>query len=156
MSAVAELASLAKQRSPLGVSYAGEVSPREAYEILLFDKNAVLVDVRTDAEWAFSGVADLTAAAKKPLLLSWRLYPDFSSNPQFLSALKAQLPHPEAPVFFLCKTGGRSSDAANAMAKEGYTFCFNVSGGFEGDANEDGQRGKLNGWKAEALPWRQA
>lgn len=156
MSAVAELASLARSRAPEGASYAGEVSPREAYETLLFDPASVLVDVRTDAEWMFSGTADLAAADKRPLLLSWRLYPDFGPNMTFVSQLSAQLPNKESPVFFLCKTGGRSFEAANAMARQGYAYCFNVTGGFEGDANEHGQRGKVNGWKAEGLPWRQA
>jgi rhodanese-related sulfurtransferase len=156
MSAAQELASLAKQRAPEGAPYAGEVSPREAYESLLFDPKAVLVDVRTDAEWKFSGTPDLASANKRPLLLSWRFYPDFAPNVNFVSQLAAQLPEKDAPIFFLCKTGGRSFEAANALALQGYSYCFNVTGGFEGDANEHGQRGKVNGWKAEELPWRQA
>ena len=31
----------------------------------------------------------------------------------------------------------------------------NISYGFEGDLNLEGQRGKINGWKAEGLPWSQ-
>lgn len=156
MSAVAELATLAKQRAPEGSSYAGEVLPREAYESLLFDPLAQLVDVRTEAEWKFSGTADLAAAHKDPLLCSWRFYPDFTFNTGFIPALSAQCPDRHAPLFFLCKTGGRSFEAANAMAQQGYAFCFNITGGFEGEANAQGQRGKISGWKAEALPWRQA
>lgn len=155
MSAVAELATLAKKRAS-DMAYAGEVSPREAYEALLFDPRALLIDVRTDAEWKFSGTPDLAAANKRPLLLSWRFYPDFAPNLNFVSSLIAQITDKDTPVFFLCKTGGRSLEAANALAQQGYSYCFNVTGGFEGDANERGQRGKVNGWKAEELPWHQA
>ena len=38
----------------------------------------------------------------------------------------------------------------------GYKNCFNITNGFEGDANENNQRGKINGWKALNLPWLQA
>lgn len=156
MSVIQNLASLANQRAPLNTSYAGEVMPREAYEALLFDPTALLVDVRTDAEWKFSGTPDLSATNKRPILLSWRYYPDFAANIHFISELSARVPDKETAIFFLCKTGGRSFEAANALASEGYTQCFNVTGGFEGESNAQGQRGRLNGWKAEELPWQQA
>jgi len=136
--------------------YAGDVLPGEAWKTLSQDTDAMLVDVRTNAEWAFSGVPHLQAVAKEPVLVSWRLYPDFVANPQFASQVASRIPQKDAPIFFLCKTGGRSREAAEAMTAQGYTQCYNIRFGFEGDANEQGQRGRVNGWKAEQLPWVQA
>ena len=42
------------------MSYAGDVPPREAYAALAADDDAVLVDVRTSAEWNYVGLPDLS------------------------------------------------------------------------------------------------
>ena len=39
--------------------YAGDISPRQAWEMLQSDPKAVLVDVRTPPEWAYVGQPDL-------------------------------------------------------------------------------------------------
>ena len=59
------------------------------------------------------------------------------------------------PMFFLCRSGGRSLDAAIAVAAEGYNYCFNITGGFEGDIDEKSQRATIHGWKYANLPWVQ-
>ena len=41
------------------MSYAGDVSPTEAWAALQQDPRAVLVDVRTHAEWSYVGLPDL-------------------------------------------------------------------------------------------------
>ena len=137
-----------------GGAYAGDVSPQAAWDALYSNPKAQLVDVRTDAEWKFVGMPSLDAANKKPLLLSWRLYPDFSANMQFIAQLKAQISS-DSPIYFLCKTGGRSREAAIAATQSGFAECYNIASGFEGDANQHQQRGFLNGWKAANLPWLQ-
>ena len=43
------------------MSYAGDVTPEQAWETLSADPDAVLVDCRTQAEWAFVGVPELGA-----------------------------------------------------------------------------------------------
>ena len=40
--------------------YAGDIMPAEAWKILADDPKAVLVDVRTTAEWAYVGQADIS------------------------------------------------------------------------------------------------
>ena len=137
-------------------AYAGDVSPVEAWQRLADNARAMLVDVRTPPEWMFSGAPDLHAVGKAPVLLSWRLYPDFTQNLQFTGQLSARIPEKDTPLYFLCKTVGRSREAALAMAALGYTRCYNIQNGFEGDANPQGQRGKTNGWKAEGLAWVQS
>jgi rhodanese-related sulfurtransferase len=58
-------------------------------------------------------------------------------------------------VFLLCRSGARSRAAAIALTEAGFRQAFNISDGFEGDADQDGHRCNRNGWKAENLPWRQ-
>jgi len=138
------------------LQFAGDVSPQEAWEALQADKHAQLVDVRTHAEWVFSGLPTLTALNKETTTISWKLYPTFDLNPQFASQLEKAVPDKSAPLYFLCKTGGRSTDAAIAATALGYTACYNIVGGFEGDMNNLHQRGTTSGWKAATLPWHQA
>ena len=75
-------------------------------------------------------------------------------NPDFLAQLQARAPA-DAPVLFLCRSGARSHDAAIAATAAGYTQCYNVLEGFEGDRDAHGHRGALNGWQAAGLPWQQ-
>lgn len=137
-------------------AYAGDVSPKWAWEMLQSDSKTILVDVRTQPEWIFSGTANLASIGKDCHKISWKLYPTMEVNPQFVAMVKKIAPETDAPVLFLCKTGGRSLDAAIAMTQCNYTKCFNVEHGFEGDRNDHGQRGTVNGWKASGLPWEQA
>lgn len=136
--------------------YAGEIEPAEAWELLNKNPHAVLIDVRTQPEWMFSGVANLAELGKKLELVSWKTYPHYQYNERFVEQVEAIAPALDTPLIFICKTGGRSLDAACAMTAHGYTACYNLTGGFEGDFNEQRQRGEVNGWKAAGLPWEQA
>jgi rhodanese-related sulfurtransferase len=136
--------------------FAGDISPQEAWDALQAQPTAQLIDVRTQPEWMFAGLPDLRSIGKEVATVSWKFYPSFTLNPDFVSQLEAAVPDKSAPVYFLCKTGGRSLDAAIAATAAGYTQAYNVAGGFEGDMNNLHQRGKVNGWKAVNLPWFQA
>jgi len=65
---------------------------------------------------------------------------------------------PEDTILVMCRSGGRSAMAVNALAKAGFTQVHNIIDGFEGDKVEDpesvfhGQRVR-NGWKNSGLPW---
>ena len=141
------------------LEYAGDVTPLEAFEDLKNNPNSFLIDVRTQAEWAFVGVSDLSEIGKETILLQWKIYPQMQINPDFVRLFNKAAEQlgvkEDSNLFFICKTGGRSLDAAEKMTKNGYKNCFNVANGFEGDRTENGQRGKVNGWKADALPWSQ-
>lgn len=136
--------------------YAGDVTPADAWGALQQKELAQLIDVRTQAEWAFAGVPSLDAINKTVKTISWKFYPQFNVNPDFIRQLEAAVTDKSAPLYFLCKTGGRSTDAAIAATAAGYTHCYNIEGGFEGDINTNHQRGQVNGWKASKLPWQQA
>lgn len=145
-----------RSAAPAAGAYAGDVSPEQAYQQLSANPAAVLVDVRTEAEWQFSGLPSLKSIQKSPITLSLKLYPDFCDNPAFLGDLMRAVPDRSAPVYFLCKTGGRSAAAASMAAGLGYSQAYNIAGGFEGDLNQHRQRGQSTGWKASKLPWEQA
>ena len=137
-------------------AYAGDMSPAEAWKLLRQDRRAVLVDVRTDPEWRYVGLPDLSEAEKEPALISWQVFPAMSVNEDFVASLAAAAPDREAPVLFLCRSGVRSRAAAIAATAAGYATAYNVAQGFEGDLDADGHRGRAGGWKAAGLPWRQS
>lgn len=126
---------------------------------LAADSTAILIDVRTRAEWAFVGIADLTSLGRKPALVEWQSFPDSRANPAFVSTLSAELARlgaaKDTELFFICRSGGRSHMAAQIMADAGYTRCRNVAEGFEGPLDARGHRGTVSGWKVDGLPWTQ-
>jgi rhodanese-related sulfurtransferase len=135
--------------------YAGDVDPKEAWEALRNNEKAVLVDVRTQPEWVFVGVPDLRAAGKQPLLVQWQVFPSMQKNPNFIGDLRKAGVTEDAPVYFICRSGGRSRAAAIAATEAGFAACYNVAGGFEGNLDSERHRGHKEGWKADGLPWLQ-
>jgi rhodanese-related sulfurtransferase len=140
--------------------YAGDVSVSDAYAMLEQDKSAVLVDVRTKAEWSYVGVPDLSDLDKEAVLVEWQEFPtmqvasDFA--PRVTEILRAQGATSSTPVLFLCRSGVRSRAAAIAMTKAGQERCFNIAEGFEGPLDDKRRRGAIGGWKAHGLPWAQS
>lgn len=137
------------------MSYAGDITPSEAWKMLSQDKAVRLVDVRTRPEWSFVGVPDLSGLGKQTLFLSWQDYPAMQINPAFVAELARTIPDRAAPLLFLCRSGARSKAAAMALTAAGYARCYNVSEGFEGNLDGERHRGRIGGWKAAGLPWVQ-
>ena len=134
--------------------YAGDRTPLETWEILKMEPRSVLVDCRTEAEWAFVGFPVLDSIEKQPLFIEWLAYPSMAANPVFVDAVSAEVPDKDAPILFLCRSGQRSQAAAAAMTQAGYTACYNILEGFEGDKDESSCRGNIGGWKMRGLPWK--
>jgi rhodanese-related sulfurtransferase len=132
-----------------------EISPADAWAAIQSDSDAVLVDVRTDAEWNFVGVPDLSPAGKRVVLIPWQVYPSMGVNGQFAEMLHKAGVEGTNKVFFICRSGARSHAAAQAAQAAGFAQVFNVTDGFEGPVDGDGHRGSLAGWKASGLPWMQ-
>jgi rhodanese-related sulfurtransferase len=135
--------------------YAGNVAPATAWKILSENKDAVLIDVRTRAEWNYVGLPELASIGKQPALLEWQVFPSMQQNPEFVAALGNAIADKDTPLLFLCRSGVRSAAAAKAMTAAGFSTCFNVADGFEGPLDAQGKRGSAEGWKATGLPWRQ-
>ncbi|MFZ4411046.1 MAG: rhodanese-like domain-containing protein [Paracraurococcus sp.] len=132
-----------------------DITPAETWEALRADPDAVLIDVRTDAEWNFVGLPDLAEAAKQPLLIPWQIYPSMQLNGAFADQLRRAGLTADSKLFFICRSGARSLSAGMAAQAEGFPHAFNVADGFEGPVDAEGHRGKVAGWKADGLPWRQ-
>jgi len=137
----------------------GEVSPAEAWEMLKSDPKAQLVDVRTTAEWTFVGVPDIRPLGRRVVTIEWSAFPSMTRNAEFETqlgaTLKAQDVAVDTPIVFICRSGARSMSAAQTMAARGFSRCFNLAGGFEGDLDGEKHRGERNGWKRDGLPWTQ-
>jgi rhodanese-related sulfurtransferase len=131
------------------------IPPRQVWDALQADPNAQLVDVRTDAEWTYVGLPDLAAAGKQPVLLAWQVFPAMQVNPAFMDQLKQAGFTPEHHIYFLCRSGVRSLAAAAAAQAAGFPHAHNIADGFEGPPDGAGHRGRVAGWKADGLPWRQ-
>ena len=137
------------------MSYAGDITPREAWDLLVADPEAVLVDCRTSAEWRFVGVADTRSLGRDVVYVEWNRT-DGTHNDAFVDDLVAAGVTPgDKPVVFLCRSGNRSIGAATAATAAGIAPSYNVLEGFEGDLDEQGHRGHT-GWKAVGLPWKQS
>jgi rhodanese-related sulfurtransferase len=136
-------------------TYAGDLTPAQAYERLQTDANAKLIDVRTQAEWVYVGVPDLSAAGKQPILVQWQTFPAMARNEAFADQLKAQGIAPGDTLLFLCRSGVRSKAAAELMTQLGYAASYNITDGFEGPLDGSRHRGAAGGWKASGLPWAQ-
>jgi rhodanese-related sulfurtransferase len=137
------------------MSYAGDLKPTEAWKLLAENPGAQLVDVRTRPEWTFVGLPDLGSIAKRPLLQSWQVYPAMDVAADFVAEIQRQIPDRDAPILFICRSGGRSRAAAMALTAAGYKHCYNVAEGFEGNPDAERHRGRSGGWKAAGLPWVQ-
>lgn len=140
----------AQQRArELGLPYAGALLPDEAYALLQQQPGAKVVDVRSRAELDFVG------RIPGSVEIEWKSYPAMAPNPNFVQQLAQKVPQ-DAVVMFVCRSGGRSHDAAIAAQQAGYSASFNVLEGFEGDRDSSGHRNTVGGWRAAGLPWIQS
>jgi rhodanese-related sulfurtransferase len=131
-----------------GLPYAGGISPPEAWA-LASSGQAVLVDVRSNEERVFVGYVPGTVH------VPWATGTALTRNPRFARELEAKLGGKDKIALLLCRSGKRSALAAEAAAKAGLSLVFNVLEGFEGELDDDHQRGHLDGWRLHGLPWVQ-
>lgn len=139
--------------------YEGDVSVTDCWNELARNPDAFLVDVRTNAEWAYVGFPLVPEGARAPIFAQWQSFPSMQIDPDFAarvaSAVETAGGTKDSPLYFLCRSGARSMGSAAAMTQAGFAHCFNILAGFEGPPDEDGHRGRTSGWKAENLPWVQ-
>jgi len=137
------------------MEYAGDLDVTEVWNRLWNEPSAVLVDVRTAAEWNYVGLPDLSSVNREVLCKEWQSYPGMDQNEEFLAEIEGIGIPKDATIFLLCRSGVRSKNAAILLTAAGFETCFNVTAGFEGDKDDSGHRGKINGWKHAGLPWGQ-
>jgi rhodanese-related sulfurtransferase len=138
------------------------VTAKEACEKWKADPEKVMIlDVRTPEEYLFVGHP--TMAWKIPLAV--QTYDWDAARAQFpmkplldFVARVQQVAKPDDTIMAMCRSGGRSAMAVNALAKAGFTHVYNVIDGMEGDANGDSTvvaqaQPLTSGWKNSGCPW---
>lgn len=129
------------------LEFAGTVTPHEAW-LLHQTEQAVIVDVRTIEERKFVGHIAGT------IHIPWATGIALNRNPRFAQDLESKVGKDKL-IFLLCRSGKRSAAAANVAFNAGFESVYNIDQGFEGDLNENNQRGIFNGWRFHRLPWVQ-
>jgi rhodanese-related sulfurtransferase len=135
--------------------YAGDITPIEAWKMLESDKNVILIDVRSAAEWAYVGVTDLSSLGLEAIKIEWQKFPNMETNPDFINQVKELYPDTNIKILSLCRSGQRSVASSQALTNAGYSNCYNILEGFEGGVDKDKHRSKSGGWKFDGLPWTQ-
>lgn len=145
---LADALEVAKQNAEAeGLKYSGKVTPDEAWKLFV-NGQAHIVDVRAAEERKFVGHVPNT------FHVAWQTGPALIKNPRFLRELENKLSK-DAVILLLCRSGKRSAAAAEAATAAGFKNVFNVAEGFEGDLDQNQQRGANGGWRQRGLPWVQ-
>ena len=162
---VVSLASAGYKYSAAKEHAGGNITPVEAYEMVKKDPDhTFLIDVRTRTEYQTIGHPEgaynipykffTTKVGKKNKYSK-------KTNENFGNDLKARFNPETDALIMMCRSGKRSSDAADAAVKAGFSAdkIFNLMGGFEGgvckikDSAFKGRRIGGGGWRLEGLPW---
>lgn len=126
------------------------LTPRETWQFLQDHPDALFVDVRMEIEHLYVG------HPPGVVHVPWYEYPDMQTDPEaFVRAVQREGGQPDRPVVLLCRSGQRTLQAGEALEAAGFRTVVNVLHGFEGDLDEHFQRGRLNGWRHDGLPWEQ-
>ena len=124
------------------------LQPKEAYEFMKANPEAVFIDVRSEMEHMFVG------HPRGSILIPWVDGPDWEIDPNFVSKVR-KAASVNRPVVLICRSGRRSADAGEALEKAGIREVYNVEHGFEGDLDDSHHRNSHNGWRFDGLPWAQ-
>ncbi|MBU3694318.1 MAG: rhodanese-like domain-containing protein [Rhodocyclaceae bacterium] len=134
------------ERGDLG--YAGGVTPADAWALAQTGA-ARLIDVRSNEELVFVG------RVPDALHVAWATGTSLNRNPRFAKELEQRAGGKDVPLLLICRSGKRSVEAAKAATAAGFSAVFNVLEGFEGELDDRGRRGNLDGWRRAGLPWYQ-
>lgn len=140
----------------------------DAYKHATENKDKVLfLDVRTKEEVQFLGMATVVDA-NVPYMQnsdwfewndsgkSFKLVPNNSFGAEVERRLKEKGLGKDDTIIVMCRSGDRSSLAANILTDLGYKKVYSVVEGYEGDLAQAGPnkgRRVVNGWKNDGLPW---
>ena len=136
------------------MKYKRNLLPKMAVDRLNENPEAVLIDVRTSAEYKYVGFP------KNSILIPWFDEPDLNSDPSaFCKAVNNHLSDRSdilgTELILICRSGFRSNEALKCLQNNGFTCVSHVASGFEGDLDENDHRGNLNGWRNDGMPWSQ-
>lgn len=124
------------------------LSPEDTARFLTDNAEALFIDCRSEREFRFVGHP--TGARHVP----WNEDPGWNINPDFVGDVRELAGNAQdRPVVLICRDGKRSAQAGAALEAAGFTRVYGVRHGFEGDVGPDFQRGGVNGWRCDGLPW---
>lgn len=145
------------------------LTPQQAYDMKKATPKAVaLFDVRTRAEamyvgWPGDADALVPFVEHPELMTEWddkrymyKLEPNQDFVPELERRLKDMGLGKDATIILICRSGDRSSKAADRLQAAGYGKVYSVAEGVEGDTAKDGAKAGqriVNGWKNANLPW---
>ena len=145
------------------------LTPQQAYDMKMKDpKGVAFFDIRTRAEamyvgWPMDADALVPYVEHPELMTDWddkrfmyKLEPNQDFVPEIERRMKEKGLGKNAPVILICRSGDRSSKAADRLQMAGFTRVYSVAEGVEGDTAKDGEKlGQrvVNGWKNAGLPW---
>lgn len=126
------------------------LTPREAWQFVQAHPEALFVDVRMEIEYLYVG------HPPGVVHVAWYEYPDMQADaPGFVERVRREGGRPDRPVVLLCRSGKRTLEAGQVLQAAGFAQVINVLHGFEGELDEHFQRGRVNGWRFDGLPWEQ-
>lgn len=126
------------------------LEPKAAWAYLQAHPDALFVDVRMEIEYLYVG------HPPGIVHIAWYEYPEMRVDAQrFVAQVLQEAGRTQRPVVLLCRSGKRTVDAGLALEAAGFVEVVNVVHGFEGDPDANFQRGHLNGWRFDGLPWEQ-
>lgn len=89
-----------------------QITPEEAHEIMLRESDYVILDVRTDTEFAEGHIHNAV------------LLPDY----EILERAAEVLPDKDKMILVYCRSGRRSKNASAELAELGYTAVYEFGG----------------------------
>lgn len=125
------------------------LKPDEAFKLLTEYENALLIDVRTQAEIDWVGKPLINK--QQYLHIEWLIYPGSMQNKQFMQAFSAI--SKTQVLLILCRSGIRSKMATEQLLANDFKWVIDIADGFEGQRDANGHRKTLNGWCFLNLPW---
>ena len=133
------------------------ISPLKAWDLIQKEPKVAFIDVLSDMEYLFIG---------HPLgsvNIPWIEEPNWEVNPHFVRDVRKLVlggvidspEHHSVPVLLICRSGNRSDEAGKLLVENGFKRVYNIVQGFEGELDDNHQRGTIAGWRFDNLPWEQ-
>ena len=133
------------------------LSAEKAWDLIQKEPKVAFIDVLSDMEYLFIG---------HPLgsvNIPWIEEPNWEVNPHFVRDVRKLVlggvidspEHHSVPVLLICRSGNRSDEAGKLLVENGFKRVYNIVQGFEGELDDNHQRGTIAGWRFDNLPWEQ-
>jgi len=133
------------------------LSAQKAWDLIQKEPKVAFIDVRSDMEYLFIG------HPSGSVNIPWIEEPNWEVNPHFVRDVRKLVlggvidspEHHSVPVLLICRSGNRSDEAGKLLVENGFKRVYNIVQGFEGELDENHQRGTIAGWRFDNLPWEQ-